>query len=238
MNSGTSFTRSGIMAIEKAKVLLISSTVREAQLIVEGFTIEVYLELAPDTESNSSPRPNLKVRDVDSDLYLTSSICTCYLDSETGVEAKSYTDLLLRTRHHEQTKRRREIFLILEPMTDAAQHTVYRRVGIICFIENKHVFKRASRMQLILLCSLCAWHKSSPPKVILGTWLFGLCLMLCSSISMKRNAQLLFNLVAPKITWRDSPKVPVYKVNANAEHEKVHSVGCELLMSICKLVEA
>lgn len=130
-----------------------TSTIKEAQIVLEGPTMEVYIGAAQQhIQPHTPPHLEIRVKKADSGQYVTAGNFTGQFDFfEDSIPSTSYTALFLRSRQHQQTKRRREIFLILQQMAGPVGHALYRRVGIACFIGNKLEFRGASREQVILV---------------------------------------------------------------------------------------
>lgn len=128
-----------------------TSKIKEARLVLEGPTLEVYVRVAQDTQLNGSLPLVISVGRTEAGQFMTSSRVNGQFDDENSTLSRSYTGFLLRSREHRETKRRREIFLILEQIADHAQNPMYKRVGIACFMGDEFEFRRGSRKQLTIL---------------------------------------------------------------------------------------
>ena len=128
-----------------------TSKVTEAYLLLEGPTVDFSVKACTSSKFSYPSHFGIIFGDTRIDSDEVSSTFTAELDLTEGMEVGVYTALLLRSREHEQTRSRREIFLILEQIDGSMEHSTYRRLGIACFMGKNLRFGKAHRKRLVLL---------------------------------------------------------------------------------------
>lgn len=127
-----------------------TSVIRSAYITLEGPTIEVFVQPAPDARPSNPPCLEITGGDIVPNQDGTSNMCVGQFDGIDSIPA-TYSCLLLRSRTHSETKARREMFLILRPVSDSSTPRLHRRVGIGCFRGEISNFANAAQKMFTLV---------------------------------------------------------------------------------------
>ncbi|KAK4494766.1 hypothetical protein PRZ48_014122 [Zasmidium cellare] len=130
------------------------SAVSSARLVIEGPVIDVSLQVAAGGEK-FNPRyfvvGNATVSHGPRESSPIPWSVAAQFDAFDQPSKASYRCLLVSTRAHREIEAYREIFLILEPEAGSMSTSMYRRIGIGCFLGKCVEFGNAKKERVHLV---------------------------------------------------------------------------------------